>query len=354
MKNLKLVLLPVALAAMSMTAMAQSGVTISGRVDLGLLNAPVDLSKNTLKSTRIDDSSTGRLNFSGVEEISADLSAFFALEMRFKADTGAQDDPDALFKDKAWVGLASKQFGEAKLGRMSSPLDAVVIAGRYEAFGGDSYASMGSRGAAIAAKWNNAIYYTTPTYSGFNAGVAWGSSEKTNVTKNGVTTTPERATGQGFHVQYANGPFSTAFGYQKEQDKQVTTGGNSMSTVGFGANYDFGVATLMTTYARSSDVNAADTGKETVFTIGARIPMGPGQIRTSYRKIDDTNLKATNDASGDKEATRFSVGYHYPLSKQTSINLSLVREKVTTFNANGSTASDNSGTGYEVALRKAF
>lgn len=342
MKHLKVMLLPIALAAVSMTAMAQeSSVKISGRVDLGFGNMPSDLSKDTTKQTKVDDSSTGRLNFSGVEEISADLSAFFALEMRFKADTGAQDG--VLFKDKAWVGLNSKQFGQVKLGRMSSPLDAEVIAGRYEAFSGDSYASMGSRGAAMAAKWDNAIYYNTPTYSGFNAGVAAQTSE---------ATTGTRASGQGFHVQYANGPFSTALGYQTEQDTKYTTAGNSMSTVGFGANYDFGVATLMTTYARSSDLGQYDGGKETVFTIGARVPMGPGQFRTSYRKIDDTNVNGTNDATKDKDSTRYSVGYYYPLSKLTSINLSLAREKVTTFTANSSTT--RSGTGYEVALRKNF
>ncbi|WP_180127615.1 porin [Rhodoferax sp. BLA1] len=343
MKHLKVMLLPIALAAVSMTAMAQSNVKISGRVDLGFGNMPSDLGTGTTKQSKVDDSSTGRLNFSGVEEISADLSTFFALEMRFKADTGAQDG--VLFKDKAWVGLNSKQFGQVKLGRMSSPLDAEVIAGRYEAFSGDSYASMGSRGAAMAAKWDNAIYYNTPTYSGFNAGVAAQTSE---------ATTGTRASGQGFHVQYANGPFSTAFGYQKEQDTKYTTSGNSMSTVGFGANYDFGVATLMTTYARSSDLGLYDGGKETVFTIGARVPMGPGQFRTSYRKVDDTKIASATSSASDKDSTRYSVGYYYPLSKQTSINLSLAREKQERFNANGSTLTNFSGTGWEVALRKNF
>lgn len=349
MKHLKVMLLPIALAAVSMTAMAQeSGVKISGRIDLGFGSVPSDLTTGTTKQSKVDDSSTGRLNFSGVEQISADLSAFFALEMRFKADTGAQDDANALFKDKAWVGLNSKQFGQVQLGRMSSPLDFYVIAGRYEAFGGDSYASMGSRGAAISAKWNNAIYYTTPTYSGFSAGVA----AQTNETY--YSSTASRASGQGFHVQYANGPFSTAFGYQTEQDTKYTSAGNSMSTVGFGANYDFGVATLMTTYARSTDLGLYDGGKETVFTIGARVPMGPGQIRTSYRKVDDTKIASATSYASDKDSTRYSVGYHYPLSKLTSINLSLVREKQERFNADGSTKTDYSGTGWEVALRKNF
>ncbi|MBT3067461.1 porin [Rhodoferax sp. U11-2br] len=352
MKHLKVMLLPIALAAVSMTAMAQSGVKIGGRIDLGLINSPDDLTKGTSKQTKLNESSNGRLNISGVEEISADLSAFFMLEMRIDADTGKQTDADYMFKDKAWVGLASKQFGEVKLGRVHSPQYGVSTAGRYEAFSGDSYANNGTRGALAANQWNNSIYYTSPTFNGFNVGVIWQSNEKYVTASNANPSA--RASGQGFHVQYANGPLSTAFSYQKEQDKQVTTGGDSMGTAAFGAYYDFGVATLMTTYARSNDVNIQNTGKETVFTIGARVPMGPGQFRTSYKKVNDTNLAKINDASADKDSTRFSVGYHYPLSKQTSINLSLVREKQERYNADGSTKSNFSGTGYEVALRKMF
>jgi len=42
------------------------------------------------------------------------------IEMRFNADNGAQNDSAALFKDKAWVGLTSKKYGDLKLGRLHS------------------------------------------------------------------------------------------------------------------------------------------------------------------------------------------------------------------------------------------
>jgi predicted porin len=178
--------------------------------------------------------------------------------------------------------------------------------------------------------------------NGFNAGVIYQAGE-TLV-----------ANGFGGHLSYANGPLSIALSYQKEQDKMVTTAVDTMQTAAIGAFYDFGVAKIMSTYGRSTGANIADTGSETVFTVGARVPMGPGEFRTSYRKMDDTARKSSTDATSDADSTRFSVGYAYPMSKRTSINLSLVRENQVRYNANGSTKSDFSGTGVEAALRHMF
>lgn len=345
MSRLHRTLLPIALAAMATmatTVSAQSSVTLSGRVDLGLKNAPGDLTKNTDNISGVDESSNGRLNIAGREQISGDLTAFFMMEARFNADTGAQSDATSFFKDKSWVGLNSKTFGEVRLGRLHSPQYGIGTAGRYEAFSGDSYASMGSRGALAANQWNNSIAYTTPSFNGFNAGLIWQAGEKLV------------ANGSGVFVSYNKGPLSMAASYQKEQDKMVTTGIDTMETKAVGAYYDFGVVRLSSTYARSTKVNITNTGSESVFTMGARIPMGPGELRTSYRKVNDTSRKATNDASADADSTRYSVGYAYFLSKRTSINLSLVRENQKRYNANGSNKSDFSGTGYEAALRHLF
>nr|CBA27038.1 hypothetical protein Csp_A00280 [Curvibacter putative symbiont of Hydra magnipapillata] len=164
---------------------------ISGRLDVGLKSAiPSDLSKETTASEAVDEGSNARLNFSGSSDIDADLSSYFMIEMRFNADNGAQNDSAALFKDKAWVGLTSKKYGDLKLGRLHSPQYGVSTAGRYEAFSGDSYASMGTRGALAANQWNNAVYYTTPTTSGFNAGLTFSKGEKA------------AANGIGAHVAY--------------------------------------------------------------------------------------------------------------------------------------------------------
>ena len=216
------------------------------------------------------------------------------------------------------------------------------MAGRSEAFFGDSYASMGTRGAKSANQWNNSVYYTTPTFGGFNAGVVLQAGESTT------------SRGEGGHLVYAQGPVSVALSYQREQDSVSKVNGDTMKTATFGAYYDFGVARIMTTYARSTDVNITNTGTEVVYTVGARVPVGSGEIRTSFRKVNDTDIRSKGNAADDKDSARFSLGYAYFLSKQTSINLSLVRENQERFNANGTTKTDFTGTGAEVALRKMF
>jgi predicted porin len=340
MKHLKLALVPAALAVLSTAASAQ--MVISGRLDMGVLNAPIDLSKNTDKNWQVAESSNARLNFSGREDLGGGLSAFFMIEHRFNADTGAITDTTAFWKDKSWVGLESKAFGEVKIGRVHSPQYGLGVAGRYEAFFGDSYASMGTRGARSANQWNNSVYYTTPSFGGVNAGLIMAAGEST------------RTRGEGGHLMYASGPLSMAVTYQKEQDTVSNVVGDALKTVTFGAYYDFGVARVMTTYARSTDLNITNTGREVVYTVGARVPIGSGEFRTSYRKIDDTNRTAKGNAAGDQDSTRFALGYAYFLSKRTSINLSLVRENQERFNANGSTKTDFSGTGWESALRVMF
>ena len=85
MSRLHRTLLPIALAAMATmatTVSAQSSVTLSGRVDLGLKNAPGDLTKNTDNISGVDESSNGRLNIAGREQISGDLTAFFMMEFK--------------------------------------------------------------------------------------------------------------------------------------------------------------------------------------------------------------------------------------------------------------------------------
>lgn len=346
MNLFKLAAVPALLAAMIPAAFAQtSSVTISGRVDLGVRRVPNSTTSvtDTGSNWQVAEGSTSRLLFSGREEINADLTAFFALEHRFNADTGTLDDPNVFWRDKAWVGLVSKQYGEVKIGRLHGPGYGLGVAGRYEAFFGDSLANNGSREGLQCNRCDDSVYYTSPTINGANAGV---------IVQDGLAT---RKRGVGGHVAYASGPVSVAVTVFNLQDPSVTTAANEVKTWTLGGYYDFGVARVMGTYAKGTGLNAADTGEQVVYTFGARVPVGPGEVRASYREIDEDQRRGTNDRSTDVDSTRLTTGYYYPLSKRTSLNASFVaRENQVRYAANGTVRTDRTSRGYELSLRHLF
>ncbi|WP_119153594.1 porin [Caldimonas tepidiphila] len=346
MKKTRLALVLAAGTVCASTAGAQqSNVTVYGRIDLGVRYAPVDLAASEDRQTTIANSSTARIGFRGEEDLGGGRSAYFQLEHRFKADTGAVDDPNAFWKDKAWVGLASRTLGKVQLGRQSSPIDNLGVNGRFEAFGGDSLGSMGGRIARAAAKWDNSVYYTTPNLAGFSFGLAASLGESAT-----------RRDAAGFHLDYAQGRVLLATSYQVEQDATVANARDSMRTASLAGSYDFGFARPLFTAARTVDLGPAaggEVGERSVYTVGVRIPAGPGEVRVSYRVQDDDRANGSTFA-GDRDGERLGIGYQYLLSKRTSLNLSAITERVETQTAAGAARTRFSGQGFEVALRHAF
>nr|WP_315465994.1 porin [uncultured Rhodoferax sp.] len=349
MQHFKHSIIPLALCAIGSTALAQSGpsnitsgndavqMSISGRVDLGMFNKHVaSATSNTSNANNesVDGDSTGRIKFSGTSTINEDINSFFDLEMRATMDNGTQDG--VLFKDKAWVGLASKKYGALRLGRMSGPLTDVVVAGRYEAFGGDSYASNGTRQAGATDKWNNAVNLQSPSMGGVVVGLSH---------KKGEDNAENFRNGTGAYISYTGDLLGLAFGIQEEGESLTS----DKQTTGFGANYKIGTATIMATWARTTRLNAADDGSRTVFTTGFKLPYGPGEVRVSY-KNEDQNMAVSSDV--DSEG--WGVGYFWPLNKSTSINVSVRNDILKNYNANGSDKNTVQGTGYGVGLRMVF
>ncbi|WP_367848374.1 porin [Rhodoferax sp. WC2427] len=334
--------------AQSQTSSEKTGVTLYGRVDVGLRNAPTDLSKNDDRQWSVGNSSAGRFGFIGKEDLGDGLAAVFRLESRFDADTGAvQTDKNAtgqLFKQYAYVGLQSQKLGSITLGKQSSPADE-ANASRFEAFDGDSLAANGSRTARVFQKWNNAIYYATPRWSGVKLGVGAAPGE-------GVHT---RA--YGLVALYDQGPLSLSSSYQREsfiEGSPDKAGDDARTTVTLAGSYDFARFKLLGLYARSSKLNLADTGAERVLTLGTIVPLGQHRLLASLRWIDGDQIKTTGDHSSDKDSVRLGLGYQYDFSKRTLVALSLAQERMKTFAKNGSEASARNGTGYEVALRHKF
>ena len=99
-------LIALAILAASGAALAQSSVTVYGRVDasVGTIDELGKGSTSKLFSGGTAGLTTPRLGFMGKEDLGGGLSATFKLEQRIDIDTGALQDPS--FKGESSVGLA--------------------------------------------------------------------------------------------------------------------------------------------------------------------------------------------------------------------------------------------------------
>lgn len=316
---------------------AQSSVTIYGMLDIGLRSI-ANLAVSETRQTLVDDASRSRIGFRMREDMGGGLSAFAQLEHSLRVDTGAQRDPARLFDDKAWVGLEHGSYGSIALGRLRSPIDEMTSGGRFETFGGFSLAAAGGRTAQALDGWDNAAYYITPRWNGFKAGIGAKAGE-------GLV-----RSSRGLHAEYSGGPLDVGLAFQQDGD----TMSSSRQSLGGGMAYQFKSFKVFGTYVKTWDIGQSDAGSGYTGSMGVRVPWGPGEFRTAYRRTGNSQIAGANNRSSDVNQTQFSVGYHYPLSKRTSINTSLVRQTRSTFNAAGAAVTNRRGTGAELALRLYF
>lgn len=190
---------------LSMSAFAQSSVTLYGVLDAGIeyrTHTPVG-GKSALGMTS-GGLAGSRWGLRGVEDLGGGLKGVFALESGFEIDTGASGQNSRLFGRKAYLGLAGN-WGQLTLGRQETP--AFDFALQFDPMGLASY-SLATQDGAFAGRADNAIKYAanfngltvSALYSfGANTGAGgWG--EVPGKAKLGA----ETSLGLG----YASGPFA--------------------------------------------------------------------------------------------------------------------------------------------------
>lgn len=325
------------LAALSTLGHAQSTVSMYGILGAGIRSAP-NLAVSEDRLTTMDDGMRSRFGFRGTEDLGGGLSAFFRLESSLRVDAGTQRDPLRFFDDKAWVGLEQKGVGNILLGRVRSPIDEMTSGTRFEAFEGHTLAAAGGRNGRADDAWDNGVYATSAAFNNIRFGM--GARMGEGVVKNS----------QGLHVEYTSAPLDVGLAYQVDGESLTS----SKQSFGGGVSYKFPAFTLMGTYVRTTDVGATDSGTSYTATLGVRVPMGPGEVRASWRKVDNRLITSAVSFAGDVDTTHWGLGYHYPLSKKTSLNASLIRQTRKTYDAAGNVATNRSGMGTEFAMRVAF
>lgn len=350
------------LGVLSGAAFAQSSVTIYGLIDAGL----VVERKNVLTgqtTTKLDGGviNGSRIGFKGTEDLGGGLSAFFTIESGFTADDGQNQQGKTLFGRQSFVGLTGG-FGTVKLGRQYSLYDNAL--GATDPFGnglaGRSPNLVGRAGAgsanAYAARFDNAVQYSTPSFGGLTADAQYAFGESAGDSG--------KKRSWALAVNYVNGPLALRAAHHNSNNSGWTAattvpvapenlGSNHKFSL-VGGSYDFGPAKLHALYSLNKStaaVGGAIEQKSNDFLVGVSAPFGAHKVFASYIYKKD---KTDNQNNG---AQQLGVGYTYDLSKRTTVYAAYAavknknQAKYTVGNAT------NIGTGtqaFNLGLRHAF
>jgi predicted porin len=333
------------LAAASVGAYAQSSVTL-----FGVLDANARYVKNgdlKIKSLGSGGINTSRLGVRGTEDLGDGLKAGFWLETGLNVDSGTQSDATRFWNRRATVSL-SGNFGEVRLGRDFTPT--YLGYSDYDPFGdngvGASSKFDSSLGTArdTGTRADNQIMYLTPgNLGGFYGRAAVAAGEGTAGKKY-----------YGARAGYAAGPLDVSAAYGQTEVAPLA-GEDKFKTLDVGASYDFGVVKATGYFTQSKFASQ----KLQVYSIGAIVPLGLGQIKAAYTHANASGTNAVGVNVDANDADQVAVGYIYNLSKRTALytTAAYVKNKGNATFAVASAPAMTAGaksTGFEMGMRHAF
>jgi len=291
----------IALAVLATTgaAMAQSNVTLYGRIDTSIGAEKV----NGVSTTKMFSGAltTSRWGLRGSEDLGGGLKANFQLETGIKSDTGAQGTEGSAFDRQSWVGL-SGGFGSVKFGRTDSIFkDIYDLGNAYNVWDSDFTSGKVAYDGVknFTSRPTNQVRYDTPNLSGFSAGLTYAMDEK--VAKAAEIT--------AIGVRYNAGALAVGLGYQDESFYQDPTSDRKYTALT--ATYDFGVVRASALVHNAKQANGL---KDNDFGIGLSVPMGNLDFSVGYGS-SETKRNGVKTLDG----SAFSLGVTYAMSKRTKL-----------------------------------
>lgn len=295
----------IALAALAATGavFAQSTVTLSGTVDVGIEKR---FSGDPTKMTS-SRSGTSNWTLAGTEDLGGGLKAVFQISTSFNADDGTTSG-NVLGNNGMFVGLTG-DFGTLRAGRpvntlygnalLANGTKGVSLHDANTVLGGNSTATAKTGGASSSAYVPNALQYHSPRFGGVQVQLEWAPSEQSV-----PDTAAAKNDGLGLAIRYDGGPISASLTSYKGASAAAATAENKAVTQ-IAAAYDFGVAKAFFTYR---DQSGLSSDADTAYALGVTAPVGPGSLYASYN---------VNEQAGTDGRTVIA-GYKYSLSKRTT------------------------------------
>lgn len=275
-------LIAAATALVAGSAFAQSTTEIYGRLNLSVERQDAGGSNNTV----VQDNSS-RIGLRGTEDLGGGLKAGFVIEHGFSADTGSA--AGTFWGREATLSL-SGGFGTLRVGNLAASAayfaTADYVSMHNHDTGTSSDALYGFVG--IIGTMNNAISYTSPTFSGVNIEVQYGLDEK-----------KKADSPLSIAANYDAGPLHLGFGYESY---------DGLKSTAVRVLYELGAFTVGGYYEKGG----GDASYNNIRLAGM-YAMGASEFHVNYGTRGDTN-----DINGTG-ANQMTLGYNYNLSKRTKV-----------------------------------
>ncbi|MFM0340270.1 porin [Paraburkholderia fungorum] len=338
-----------ALGLVALGAHAQSSVTLYGIVDTGI---GYQSSQTSLGSTSGGRSvvkmvngiwAGSRFGLKGGEDLGGGTKAIFQLEEGFNSATGAQSVTGLAFNRQAYVGVTNASYGTFTAGRQYTSYYTLLapysptnwLTGAYGAHPGD----IDSLDTLYRA--NNSLVYTSPSMYGLTVSGSYSLGGVAGSTNAGSTWSAA--------VQYLNGPFGIAAGFQRinnstpgggawgpdsttsnagaqagvsginngyqtnqAQQRVAVTGGYT-----FNAQWDVSVSYSNVQYIPG--VNSKFRNQATFNTGGAVLHFKPVPVLDLAAGYSYTRATESNGITSAASYQQFNLSQYYSLSKRTGL-----------------------------------
>lgn len=305
----------VLLAATTLSASAQSSVSLYGIVDLGVEHLTnVGANGNGLtRMPNLTGSVASRLGLRGAEDLGGGLRAVFNLEAGLGPDSGVLNQGGRMFGRQATVGLQSS-WGTFTVGRQSTMLAWALVDG--DTLGPGIYSSTSLDSYIAGARVDNSIGWQG-TFSNLTLGATYSLGRDSTNCGGESAVDSKDCREWSVLTKYDAPSWGTAFAVDKLWGGAGGTGGLASSALTdtrtvFNGYAKVGASKITAGLIRRNNQGSTTTPKSNLYWIGASYPV------TSTFTLDGQIFRLDFKDSANR-ATLFAARGTYSLSKRTAV-----------------------------------
>jgi len=317
----KIIALAVA-GLMSGAAFAQTNVTISGILDVGVANAKTE-GKSASNNAAYNNTATSNIAFRAVEDLGGGMKAGVFFETDIRGGATFATFQRYVFINGGWgeLSLGQRTNFSTTTATTAQPFGTAMGGGYSSAFGrlrGEAFNATGGLQAAASqnrdVRADGSVRYDSPNFAGLTAGLSW-------KPKNGGVDATETTSSSGhmnLGLNYANGPIKVSYAYAKITNADLGASVFESNTKHnlLAANYTIGAFTVYGGYTTSkADTNGGLAGNEydsRSWNIAAKWA-ATANIDLMANYLKDNDKLAAND-----DRKLFGLGMDYKFSKRTA------------------------------------